>query len=60
MICPYNRRNEIQASQSGYSYNDENLNDASGGATVITFEPMECPKEGCAVWYDGRCHYYGE
>ena len=59
-FCPYNHKKEIQVSQSGFSYNDDNLNDVSGGTVVVTFEPMECPKEGCAVWYGGRCHYYSE
>lgn len=53
-FCPYNRKKEIQVSQSGFSYNDDNLNDVSGGTVVVTFEPMKCPKEGCAVWYGGR------
>lgn len=44
MICPYNRKKEIQVSQSGFSYNDDNLNDVSGGTVVVTFEPMECRK----------------
>ena len=22
-----------------------------------TFRMMECPRDGCAVWRDGICHY---
>lgn len=56
MICPYNRQRETQVLQWTQS-NDDNENTNLQQIETTTFAMMECPKEGCAVWYDGRCHY---
>lgn len=57
MICPYNQKRKSGIVQ----WTQETEND---GQTVslqqIEYTDIimqECPKEGCAVWYDGRCHY---
>ena len=58
MICPYNRKSETQVLQ----WVQEEAVDATGSTqcqqiTKTSFEMMECPKEGCAAWQEGKCRY---
>ncbi|MGM9649228.1 MAG: hypothetical protein ACI3XY_04585 [Butyricicoccaceae bacterium] len=56
MICPYNRKREVQVLQ--WTQNNENDDIVSLQQIEKTdIAMMDCPKEGCAVWYGGRCHY---
>lgn len=55
MICPYNQI---------FSYNEQTniLNEESPEwfkkhINVTIWRNMECKKEECAVWRDGRCCY---
>lgn len=56
MICPYNRKQEMLVLQwNQESDGEENTNCQQLQRTEYTM--LECPKEGCAVWHDGHCHY---
>lgn len=55
MICPYNRRQELQVLQ--WEQNTEDSIVKCEQVSRYTFQMLKCPREGCAVWYDGRCHY---
>lgn len=59
MICPYNRRVEtqiLQWVQSNPAQEDEKDTDCEQIQRTV-FTMLDCPREGCAVWYNGRCHY---
>lgn len=55
MICPYNRKQQTTVLQWMQNNEDESSNCQQ--VENVKFSMMECPKEGCAVWYNGRCHY---
>ena len=55
MICPYNRKSEIQVLQ--WKQDGEDGETKGEQKTVTTFQMMLCPKEGCGAWRDGRCCY---
>lgn len=58
MICPYNRKSEINMQHFTQNFENEDAPECvTSGQTVtkVNFELMECPKEGCAVWRDGKC-----
>ena len=55
MICPYNRKSEVQVLQ--WKQDDEGGETKCEQKAVTTFQMMTCPKEGCGVWRDGRCCY---
>lgn len=59
MICPYNRRVQTQVYQLVNDLVDEENGVSRGNQYVLRdeFEMMECPREGCAVWRNGACHY---
>lgn len=59
MICPYNDRLQTTIQQWTQEYSEENENQLPTGTTVtkVKFTPMECARENCGVFYDGRCHY---
>lgn len=52
-FCPYLMRIE-QINQYHYKYTD-NLTDISTHKLIETQYPMECLKEQCAVFVDGKC-----
>lgn len=59
MKCPYNRKREtqvIQWTQEPFEDNDTLL---KGGEQITTtsFELMDCVKEECGAYHDGRCCY---
>lgn len=56
MICPYNRKSELQVLQREQTTEEESTTKCEQ-IDRFEFEMMERPREGCAVWYDGRCHY---
>ncbi|MCD7805436.1 MAG: hypothetical protein LUH03_09925 [Oscillospiraceae bacterium] len=63
MICPYN----VATKQTTLSWVQVTQEDDTGTPTTNlqqfdtdNYTMMECPKEGCAVWYDGRCHFSGD
>lgn len=53
MFCPYVRKTYTRA--TGIHYNEEEIED--GSIIYEQFTNMECQKEQCGVWYDGRCRY---
>lgn len=56
MICPYNRKRQTTVLQWTQSNGDEGVTDLQQ-IEKVDFCMMECPKEGCAVWHNGRCCY---
>ena len=57
MKCPYNRKVETQV-QKWKQAPDENQTITDGKTVTQTiFELMECEKENCGAWYNGRCCY---
>lgn len=57
MICPYNRKQESNVLQWLQSDRGDGLSDCQQVETA-TFVMMDCPKDACAVWYDGKRHYH--
>lgn len=58
MICPYNRKRESQVFQWTQKSDEESQESSCQQITLTDIIMQECPREGCAAWYDGRCHYY--
>ena len=54
MICPYNINQVYTVTQN--SPDDGECNDA---VAMTKYTMLECPKEGCGAWQDGRCQYKG-
>ena len=61
MKCPYNRKRETQVLQWTQDPFDDNDALLKGGEQITTtsFELMDCVKEECGAYYDGRCCYSG-
>lgn len=57
MICPYCLGRVEQINQNRYEYDDEGRTDFYEHKMIETRHIMECQKENCAAWHDGRCHY---
>ena len=57
MKCPYNRRVEITVQNWGQD-SDDNQTPAKGSTVTQTvYELMDCEKENCGAWKNGRCCY---
>ncbi|MBC8534141.1 hypothetical protein [Yeguia hominis] len=61
MICPYNMKSQVSVQQWMQEYGGENGDQTPAGTTITNeqFEYMECAREDCGAFYDGRCHYNG-
>lgn len=59
MKCPYNRKSETQVLQWSQEPCEDNETVFKNGNQVAktSFELMECSKEGCGAWHNGRCCY---
>lgn len=57
MKCPYNRKSEKHVQKWSQSLNDENVVTSGLQADECSFELMECEKENCGAWYNGKCCY---
>lgn len=59
MKCPYNILDVMQTNTDRYTYNE------LGNCTMHTHQLieqrdlMDCLREECAAWQDGRCQYRG-
>ncbi len=57
MKCPYNRKSETQF-QNWKQNPDDNQNITDGKTVTQTvYELMECEKENCGAWNNGKCCY---
>lgn len=57
MQCPYNRKSETQL-QNWNQNPDDNQNFTDGKiVTQTVFELMDCEKENCGAWHNGKCCY---
>lgn len=58
MKCPYtvHSRSVIQET---YEYNDEGYQTATTRIENNTAKMVECEKENCGAWHDGKCCYAG-
>lgn len=54
MICPHNVKKVCTVTQ-----NSSDDGECNGAVTITKYEMLECPKEGCGAWQDGRCQYKG-
>ena len=59
MKCPYNRKSETQTLIWTQEPSDENETVIKGGKQITNykFELMECGKEECGAWQNGKCCY---
>lgn len=57
MKCPYNCRSETQVQNWDQSVNENQSPEKGRTVTQIVFELMDCEKENCGVWRNGRCCY---
>ena len=53
MICPHNVKKVYTVTQNS---SDDECNEA---VTMTKYTMLECQKEGCGAWQDGRCNYRG-
>jgi hypothetical protein len=58
MVCPYVRKSETHIQHWGQTP-DENTGHLARGTTIDkwTYTLMECEKENCGVWQNGKCCY---
>jgi hypothetical protein len=56
MYCPY-AVNRHLVQQTTYEYNDDNYQTLQQTIEHNTAEFVECKKELCGAWHDGKCHY---
>jgi hypothetical protein len=59
MICPYNRKTEVQSLRWEQQFREEDSADVKSLTQVCQtdFTMMECQKEECGAWHNGRCCY---
>lgn len=59
MLCPYKRKRLAYTRQVKNELVSEETGIIKGYTECVVEEYglMECPKEECAVWIDGRCQY---
>lgn len=60
MKCPYYVISTTQVNQYTYEYDENNLNTFTQHKLLETNALMDCLKEECAVWINGRCMYRGD
>lgn len=56
MICPY-AVNRTVVVQTKYGYNDENIQTSAVTIENSIANFLECQKENCGAYKDGRCCY---
>ena len=59
MICPYNRKTEVESLRWEQQYSEDDYNRITGLTQVCQtdFIMMECPKEECGAWQNESCCY---
>lgn len=57
MVCPYNRKNQINIIQWEQEYNEDGQGYFLTQISKDFFELMDCKREECGAWHNGRCHY---
>ena len=59
MKCPYNRKSETQTLIWTQEPSEENETVLKGGKQVTNtvFTLMDCCREECGAFHDGRCQY---
>ena len=62
MICPYNVKVHITVQQWTQEYSEENENQLPTGTTWTNeyFKQMDCVREECGAFYNGRGNYKSE
>ena len=56
MYCPYAVNRQL-VQQTTYEYNDDNYQTLQQTIEHNTAEFVECKKELCGAWHDGKCRY---
>lgn len=57
MKCPYNRKCETHIERWKQTPDDNQTPTDGRTVTQIVFELMECEKENCGAWHNGKCCY---
>lgn len=60
MVCPYNNKSETQIQAWKQEFDEENESQTPKSGRTVTqtvWEPMECQRENCGAFFDGRCYY---
>lgn len=57
MKCPYNRKSEKHIQKWGQMPNDDGIITRGVTTDEYFFELMECKKENCGAWHNGKCCY---
>jgi hypothetical protein len=57
MVCPYNRKNQTNIIQWKQEYNEDGQAYFLTQISKDSFELMDCKREECGAWHNGRCHY---
>ena len=59
MKCPYTIAESVQQNVNLYQYSETGNCTSHVHRLVEQHELMDCLKEECAAWQDGRCQYRG-
>lgn len=57
MKCPYNRKSEIQIQAWKQSADENQYPEVGETVTRTVFELMNCEKDRCGAWHNGKCCY---
>lgn len=57
MICPYRDKTETTIQKETYHLSNDNLNIGTDIVTKTIYQPMECVKDECGAFYNGKCNY---
>ena len=57
MKCPYTIKSETTIQNFGQKYNDEGNPKNSKSVTQTVYELMDCEKDNCGAWQNGKCCY---
>jgi len=57
MLCPYNRKKLIQSILTTYEKDDNDFTKSTKQVLQEDYTLMDCTKEQCGVYQNGRCCY---
>lgn len=57
MKCPYNRKSETFFQQWNQHSEEGEAPNKGVTLTQTVFELMDCERENCGAWHDGKCCY---
>ncbi len=57
MICPYNLKTSTEVQSTTQTTDADGVPEKSRTVTQARYEYMECLKDECGAWQDGKCRY---